>query len=101
MASSSSISFDVDIPAGASFIEFDYAFSGADEGDYGDRAPEMSLRQSSSGPAGASCEEARHGTPGLPRALSPYCHPRAPRLEVALKAQGSFRCPPPRQGAGA
>ena len=35
MASSSSISFDVDIPAGASFIEFDYAFSGADEGDYG------------------------------------------------------------------
>jgi uncharacterized repeat protein (TIGR01451 family) len=33
--SSSSISFDVDIPAGASFIEFDYAFSGADEGDYG------------------------------------------------------------------
>jgi uncharacterized repeat protein (TIGR01451 family) len=31
----SSISFDVDIPAGASFIEFDYAFSGADEGDYG------------------------------------------------------------------
>jgi uncharacterized repeat protein (TIGR01451 family) len=34
-ASSSSISFDVDIPAGASFIEFDYAFSGADEGDYG------------------------------------------------------------------
>ena len=30
-----SISFDVDIPAGASFIEFDYAFSGADEGDYG------------------------------------------------------------------
>ena len=35
MASSSSISFDVDIPAGASFIEFDYAFYGADEGDYG------------------------------------------------------------------
>jgi hypothetical protein len=35
IASSSSISFDVDIPAGASFIEFDYAFSGADEGDYG------------------------------------------------------------------
>jgi uncharacterized repeat protein (TIGR01451 family) len=35
MASSSSISFDVDIPAGARFIEFDYAFSGADEGDYG------------------------------------------------------------------
>ncbi|MGH2397221.1 MAG: calcium-binding protein [bacterium] len=35
MASSSSISFDVDIPAGASFIQFDYAFSGADEGDYG------------------------------------------------------------------
>ena len=35
MASSSSISFDVDIPAGAGFIEFDYAFSGADEGDYG------------------------------------------------------------------
>jgi hypothetical protein len=35
MASSSSISFDVDIPAGASFIEFDYAFAGADEGDYG------------------------------------------------------------------
>ena len=34
-ASSSSISFDVDIPAGASFIEFDYAFYGADEGDYG------------------------------------------------------------------
>jgi hypothetical protein len=34
-ASSSSISFDVDIPAGAGFIEFDYAFSGADEGDYG------------------------------------------------------------------
>jgi hypothetical protein len=34
-ASASSISFDVDIPAGASFIEFDYAFSGADEGDYG------------------------------------------------------------------
>ena len=34
-ASSSSISFDVDIPASASFIEFDYAFSGADEGDYG------------------------------------------------------------------
>jgi hypothetical protein len=34
-ASPSSISFDVDIPAGASFIEFDYAFSGADEGDYG------------------------------------------------------------------
>jgi len=33
--SSSSISFDVDIPADASFIEFDYAFSGADEGDYG------------------------------------------------------------------
>ena len=30
-----SISFDVDIPAGASFIQFDYAFSGADEGDYG------------------------------------------------------------------
>jgi len=35
MASSSSISFDVDIPAGARFIEFDYAFYGADEGDYG------------------------------------------------------------------
>ena len=35
MASSRSISFDVDIPAGASFIEFDYAFYGADEGDYG------------------------------------------------------------------
>ena len=35
MASSSSISFDVDIPAGARFIEFDYAFSGANEGDYG------------------------------------------------------------------
>jgi len=35
MASSSSISFDVDIPAGAGFIEFDYAFTGADEGDYG------------------------------------------------------------------
>ena len=34
-ASSSSISFDVDIPAGARFIEFDYAFYGADEGDYG------------------------------------------------------------------
>ncbi|MDQ3774756.1 MAG: DUF11 domain-containing protein, partial [Pseudomonadota bacterium] len=34
-ASSSSISFDVDIPAGASFIEFDYAFADADEGDYG------------------------------------------------------------------
>jgi uncharacterized repeat protein (TIGR01451 family) len=34
-ASSSSISFDVDIPAGASFIEFDYAFVDADEGDYG------------------------------------------------------------------
>ena len=34
-ASSSSISFDVDIPAGAGFIEFDYAFSGADGGDYG------------------------------------------------------------------
>ena len=34
-ASSSSISFDVDIPAGASFIEFDYAFTDADEGDYG------------------------------------------------------------------
>ncbi|MGH8566466.1 MAG: hypothetical protein ACREXX_11170 [Gammaproteobacteria bacterium] len=34
-ASSSSISFDVYIPAGASFIEFDYAFYGADEGDYG------------------------------------------------------------------
>ncbi|MGH8585398.1 MAG: hypothetical protein ACREWE_04195, partial [Gammaproteobacteria bacterium] len=34
-ASSSSISFDVDIPAGAGFIELDYAFSGADEGDYG------------------------------------------------------------------
>jgi RTX calcium-binding nonapeptide repeat (4 copies) len=34
-ASPSSISFDVDIPAGASFIEFDYAFAGADEGDYG------------------------------------------------------------------
>jgi hypothetical protein len=34
-ASSSSISFDVDIPAGASFIEFDYAFANADEGDYG------------------------------------------------------------------
>jgi uncharacterized repeat protein (TIGR01451 family) len=34
-ASPSSISFDVDIPAGASFIEFDYAFSDADEGDYG------------------------------------------------------------------
>ncbi len=30
-----SISFDVDIPAGASFIQFDYAFSGADEKDYG------------------------------------------------------------------
>ena len=35
MPSSSSISFDVDILAGARFIEFDYAFSGADEGDYG------------------------------------------------------------------
>ena len=35
MASSSSISFDVDIPADASFIEFDYMLSGADEGDYG------------------------------------------------------------------
>ncbi len=35
MASTSSITFYVDIPAGASFIEFDYAFSGADEGDYG------------------------------------------------------------------
>ena len=35
MASPSSISFDVVIPAGASFLEFDYAFSGADEGDYG------------------------------------------------------------------
>ena len=34
-ASSSSISFDVDIPADARFIEFDYAFYGADEGDYG------------------------------------------------------------------
>ncbi len=34
-ASSISISFDVDIPAGASFIEFDYAFADADEGDYG------------------------------------------------------------------
>ena len=34
-ASSSSISFDVDIPVGASFIEFDYAFTDADEGDYG------------------------------------------------------------------
>jgi uncharacterized repeat protein (TIGR01451 family) len=34
-ASSSSISFDVDIPAGAGFIEFDYAFADADEGDYG------------------------------------------------------------------
>ena len=34
-ASSSSISFDVDIPAGASFIEFHYAFADADEGDYG------------------------------------------------------------------
>ncbi len=35
MASSSSISVDVYIPAGARFMEFDYAFSGADEGDYG------------------------------------------------------------------
>jgi hypothetical protein len=34
-ASPSSISFDVDIPAGASFIQFDYAFADADEGDYG------------------------------------------------------------------
>ena len=34
-ASSSSISFDVDIPVGARFIEFDYAFTDADEGDYG------------------------------------------------------------------
>ena len=34
-ASSSSITFDGDIPADASFMEFDYAFSGADEGDYG------------------------------------------------------------------
>ncbi len=35
MASTSSIRFDVDIPAGASYIEFDYAFPGADEEDYG------------------------------------------------------------------
>ena len=60
----------------------------------------MSLRQSPGGHARASCKEVQHGTPGLPRALSPCCHPQAPRLEVAFRAQGLFRCPPPRQGAG-
>ena len=101
MASSSSISFDVDIPAGASFIEFDYAFSGADEGDYGTVFLDV-LRPSPSGQARASCKEAQHGTTGLPlpRALSPCCHPRAPRQKVAFRAQDLFRCPTPRQGAG-
>ena len=63
----------------------------------------MSLRQAPSGQARASCEEAQHGTTGLPlpRALSPRRRPRAPHLEVAFKAQGLFRCPAPRQGAGA
>jgi len=61
----------------------------------------MSLWQSPSGQVrGASCKEARHGTPGLPRALSPCCHPRAPRLGVTFKAQGLFCCTP-RQGARA
>jgi hypothetical protein len=31
----SSITFDVDIPAATSFIELEFAFSGADEGDFG------------------------------------------------------------------
>ena len=88
MASSSSISFDVDIPAGASFIEFDYAFSGADEGDYGAVHPRMSLRQSPSGQAGASCEEAQHGTPGLPRSPIAVLSPSSTPLGGGFQSSG-------------
>ena len=52
MASPSSISFDVDIPADASFIEFDYMFSGTDEGDYG--AVLLDFPAAVSGPRGPS-----------------------------------------------
>jgi uncharacterized repeat protein (TIGR01451 family) len=102
-ASSSSISFDVDIPAGASFIEFDYAFSGADEGDYGavflDVPAAVSERTAPSVLQGSAVRNNGPSASASPIAvLSP---PSSSPLEGGYKARGLFRCcPTPRHDAG-
>ena len=58
----------------------------------------MSLRQSPSGQAPASCKEAQHGTPSLPRALSPCCHPRIPLSGGDFQSSGLIPLPDSQAG---